>query len=85
MGGTPRVRAGKRAVDGGSERSLAGEYIQSGVSGSVLGTSLVERGDDKVLLGEMAENRAVKRATSNATGVGMAAVAEMKSATEGER
>jgi hypothetical protein len=52
---------------------------------SGFGSAHVERGDDKVLLGEMAETRAVKRATSNATGVGMTAVAEMRSATEEER
>ena len=52
---------------------------------SGFGSAHVERGDDKVLLGEMAETRAVKRATANATGVGMTAVSEMRSATEGER
>lgn len=52
---------------------------------SGFGSAHVERGDDKVLLGEMAETRAVKRATANATGIGMTAVEEMRSATEGER
>jgi hypothetical protein len=52
---------------------------------SGFGSAHIDRGDDKVLLGEMAETRAVKRATANATGVGMTAVSEMRSATEGEQ
>lgn len=51
---------------------------------SGFGSAHVERGDDKVLLGEMAETRAVKRATANATGVGMTAVEEMQAATRGD-
>lgn len=42
------------------------------------GSAHVERGDDKTLLGEMAETRAIKRATANATGVGMTAVSELQ-------
>jgi hypothetical protein len=45
------------------------------------GSAHVERGDDKVVLGEMAETRAEKRATASATGVGMLAVEEMKAGT----
>jgi hypothetical protein len=45
------------------------------------GSAHVERGDDKVVLGEMAETRAEKRATASATGVGMLAVSEMKAGT----
>lgn len=51
---------------------------------SGFGSAHVERGDDKTLLGEMAETRAVKRATANATGVGMVAIEEMQTA-EGDR
>lgn len=45
------------------------------------GSAHIERGDDKVVLGEMAETRAEKRATASATGVGMLAVEELHSAT----
>lgn len=45
------------------------------------GSAHIERSDDKVVLGEMAETRAEKRATASATGVGMTAVSEMKAAT----
>ena len=42
------------------------------------GTAHVERGDDPYLLAELAETRAMKRATAWATGVGMTAVEELK-------
>lgn len=42
------------------------------------GSAHVDRGDDKTLLGELAETRACKRSISWATGVGMVAVSEMK-------
>ena len=51
---------------------------------SGFGSAHVERGDDKTLLGEMAETRAIKRATANATGVGMTAVEEMRTGTRGD-
>jgi hypothetical protein len=51
---------------------------------SGFGSAHVDRGDDKTLLGEMAETRAVKRATANATGVGTVAIEEMQSATRGD-
>jgi hypothetical protein len=51
---------------------------------SGFGSAHIERGDDKTLLGEMAETRAVKRATANATGVGTVAIEEMQAATRGD-
>jgi RNA polymerase subunit RPABC4/transcription elongation factor Spt4 len=42
------------------------------------GSAHVERGDDKTVLGELAETRACKRSISWATGVGMVAVSEMQ-------
>jgi hypothetical protein len=51
---------------------------------SGFGSAHVDRGDDKTLLGEMAETRAVKRATANATGVGTVAIEEMQAATRGD-
>jgi len=47
---------------------------------SGFGSAHVDRkdGDDKHLLGELAETRAMKRATAWATGVGLTAVEEMK-------
>lgn len=45
---------------------------------SGFGSAHVDRGDDKTLLGELAETRAIKRSISCATGVGMIAVSEMK-------
>jgi hypothetical protein len=41
------------------------------------GSSHVDRGDDPTLLAELAETRAMKRATAWATGVGMTAIEEM--------
>lgn len=43
-----------------------------------------EQGDDKTLLGEMAETRAVKRALALATGVGMTAIEELQSSVGGD-
>lgn len=42
------------------------------------GSAHVDRGDDKTVLGELAETRACKRAVAWSTGVGMTAVEEMK-------
>jgi len=46
------------------------------------GSAHVDRGDDEVLLGELAGTRARKRALSIATGVGAVAVQELKSELE---
>lgn len=51
---------------------------------SGFGSAHIDRGDDKTLLGELAETRAIKRATANATGVGMTAVSEIQNSTRGE-
>jgi len=45
---------------------------------SGFGTAHVERGDDPYLLNELAETRAMKRAATWATGVGLTAVEEMQ-------
>jgi hypothetical protein len=45
---------------------------------SGFGTAHVERGDDPYLLNELAETRAMKRAATWATGVGLTAVEEME-------
>jgi CRISPR/Cas system-associated exonuclease Cas4 (RecB family) len=45
---------------------------------SGFGSAHIDRGDDPELLGELAETRAMKRATAWATGVGMTAVSELK-------
>lgn len=54
---------------------------------SGFGSAHIERGgddpDDPMLLGELAETRAMKRATAWATGVGMTAIEEMKGSIEG--
>lgn len=42
------------------------------------GSAHVDRGDDKGVLGELAETRAMKRSISWATGIGMVAVSEMR-------
>jgi hypothetical protein len=42
------------------------------------GSAHVDRGDDKGVLGELAETRACKRSISWATGVGMVAISEMR-------
>lgn len=46
------------------------------------GSAHVDRGDDKTVLGELAETRACKRAVAWSTGVGMTAVQEMKGMQE---
>jgi len=45
---------------------------------SGFGTAHVERGDDQYLLNELAETRAMKRAATWATGVGLTAIEEME-------
>ena len=45
---------------------------------SGFGSASVDRGDDSTLLAELAETRAMKRATAWATGVGMTAVSELE-------
>jgi len=45
---------------------------------SGFGTAHIERGDDPYLLNELAETRAMKRAATWATGVGLTAVEEME-------
>lgn len=52
---------------------------------SGFGSAHVERGDDKTLLGEPAETRAVKRSLAIATGVGMTAIEEMKGSLGGDQ
>jgi len=51
---------------------------EDGKEYSGFGSASVARGDDAELLGELAETRAMKRATAWATGVGMTAVSELK-------
>lgn len=50
---------------------------------SGFGSAHIDRGDDKTLLGEMAETRAVKRSLAIATGVGMTAIEEMRGSLGG--
>ena len=45
---------------------------------SGFGSAHIDRGDDATLLAELAETRAMKRATAWATGVGMTAVSELE-------
>lgn len=49
------------------------------------GSAHVDRGDDKGVLGELAETRACKRSIAWATGVGMVAIEEMQNSTEGRK
>jgi hypothetical protein len=49
-----------------------------GIKYSGWGSAHVDRGDDKTLLAELSETRAMKRATAWATGVGMTAVEELQ-------
>jgi hypothetical protein len=51
---------------------------EDGQEYSGFGSAHVDRGDDKELLGEMAETRALKRSTAWATGLGMTAVEELE-------
>lgn len=51
---------------------------EDGKEYSGFGSAHVERGDDKTLLGELAETRACKRSLALATGVGMTAVSELQ-------
>lgn len=52
---------------------------------SGFGSAHVDRGDDKTLLGELAETRAVKRSLAIATGVGMTAIEEMRGSLGGKQ
>lgn len=51
---------------------------EDGETYSGFGSAHVDRGDDKTLLGELAETRAMKRAVAWATGVGLTAMEEMQ-------
>jgi len=51
---------------------------EDGKEYSGFGSASVDRGDDEELLGELAETRAMKRATAWATGVGVVAVEELR-------
>jgi hypothetical protein len=55
---------------------------QDGVEYSGYGSAHVDRDDDSTLLAELAETRAMKRATAWASGVGMTAIEEMGGADE---
>jgi hypothetical protein len=55
---------------------------QDGVEYSGYGSAHVDRDDDPTLLAELAETRAMKRATAWASGVGMTAIEEMGGADE---
>jgi len=60
-------------------RAKATAVTEDGRECEAFGSAHVDRGDDKVLLLEMAGTRARKRALSIATGVGAVAVEELKS------
>lgn len=51
---------------------------------SGFGSAHVDRDDEKTVLGEMAETRAVKRSLALATGVGMTAIEELQSSLGGD-
>jgi hypothetical protein len=55
---------------------------QDGVEYSGYGSAHVDRDDDPTLLAELAETRAMKRATAWASGVGMTAIEEMAGVNE---
>jgi len=55
---------------------------QDGVEYSGYGSAHVDRDDDPTLLAELAETRAMKRATAWASGVGMTAIEEMAGVDE---
>lgn len=52
---------------------------------SGFGSAHVDRGDDKTLLGELAETRALKRSIAWATGIGMTAVSELQGTLDGDQ
>jgi hypothetical protein len=55
-----------------------------GATYSGWGSAHIDRGDDKEILAEMAETRAMKRATAWATGVGMTAMEELRGEVDGD-
>ncbi len=74
----PVVRASETDFQHAEFKAIA--TTQDGQEYSGFGSAHVDRqdGDDKHLLNELAETRAMKRATAWATGVGMTAIEEMQ-------
>ena len=75
---SPVVRASETGWEYAEFRAIA--TTAEGVEYSGFGSAHVDRGDgdDKFLLNELAETRAMKRATAFATGLGMTAQEEME-------
>jgi len=70
------VRSSNTEFEYAEFRAVAVDSDGKAYSG--FGTAHVERGDDPYLLNELAETRAMKRAATWATGVGLTAVEEME-------
>jgi hypothetical protein len=70
------VRSSNTEFEYAEFRAVAVDADGKAYSG--FGTAHVERGDDPYLLNELAETRAMKRAATWATGVGLTAVEEME-------
>jgi len=83
IGVTSDVIVGPEETDHTFVRVAAHAEDTDGVISEAHGSAHVDRGDDPHLLLELADTRAKKRALSDATGVGMLAVAELQHGGDG--